>query len=393
MRVAASVLALASCATPPATVASAWGTGTTLPHPELPAVRCCSDPQDPYTFIILGNGMLVRGRADSAAAAFYWASRFDPTLAQPYYGRSVALLLTYGQQVRQDFGDDVWVPVARIPRWRMAVVDSLRLEALARDPFLSAQYDHLLTGRPPFFALAHVRDPAVRGYWMYDFGQTALADSLLGVALTAQPSRARLRQLRARAEYDLGRYDSAAVQLRILLDTLSHRDSSTLALAYASKEMIYYALGYAQAQRGDTAGARLAFENAVTENAAFYPAHSRLAAVAVKRSDVAAAIRELDLALEIAPNDPALLFFHAAVLLDGGDAGRAAVELVKAIDIDPYFAKPYLLLGKAHEARGDMERAAEAYGEYASHERLKEPQRVWAEAYADTLRRRLVKPR
>ena len=337
--------------------------------------------------------MLVRGRADSAAAAFYWASRFDPTLAQPYYGRSVALLLTYARQVKEYFGDDVWVPVAKIPRWRVAVVDSLRHEALARDPFVRAEYDHLLTGRPPFFALSQVRDPATRGYWMYDFGQAALADSLLGVALTAEPGRARLRELRARAEYDLGRYDSAVVQLRVLLDTLSHRDSTTLTLAYPSKEMIYYALGYAQAQRGDTAGARLAFENAIAENAAFYPAHTRLAAVAVQRSDVAAAIRELGVALEIAPNDPALLFFHAAVLLDGGDPGRAAVELVKAIDIDPYFAKPYLMLGKAHEARGDLERAAEAYSDYASRERLKDPQRLWAEAYADTLRRRLEKPR
>lgn len=374
-------------------VASAWGTGTTLPRPARPEVPCCGDPKDPYTFIALGAGMLRRGSADSAAAAFYWASRLDPTLAHPYYARSVALLLTYARPVQEFFGDNVWVPVTKIPVWRLAVIDSLRREALSRDPFLRGEYDHLLTGRPPYLLLAKVRDPAARGYWMYDFGDAAMADSLLGVALTKHPERAHLRELRARAEYELGRYDSAAVQLHILLDTLSHRDSSSLALAYSSKELVYYALGYTEARRGDTTASRLAFENAVDENAAFYAAHSRLAALAINRHDLPAAIHELGTATEIAPNDPTLLFFHAATLLDAGEPGQAAAELLRAVDLDPYFAKPYLLLGKAHEARGDAQRAADAYEEYAAHERLNAPERAWAQAYADTLRTRLAKSR
>lgn len=383
-------LSLAGCTKPPAAVASAWGTGTTLPRPARPDVPRWGDPKDPYTFIGLGARMLMHGRADSAAAAFYWASLVDPTLAEPYYARSVALLLTYARPVEDLYGD-VWEPVTKIPPWRLAVIDSLRREALARDPFLRANYDHLLTGRPPFFALAKVRDPAVRGYWMYEWGALPLADSLLGVALRKKPGRARLREVRARAEYELGRYDSAAVQLHVLLDTLSHRDSSSLALAYSSKELIYYALGYTEAKRGDTTAARIAFEDAIAENAAFYPAHSRLAALAVDRNDVRTASHELELATEVAPDDPTLLFFHAATLLDAGEPGQAAAELLKAIDIDPYFAKPYLFLGKAHEARGDVARAADAYEEYVSHERQNAPERAWAQAYADTLRSRLAK--
>ena len=385
----ALLVALTGCGYTPAMARSAWGTGTTLPHPAQPVIYCCSDPKDPYTFIALGDGMLDRGRADSAAAAFFWASRLDPTMAHPYYARSVALLLTYARQVQQIFTNDIWVPTGTIPRWRAEIIDSLRREALSRDPFLAARYEHLLTGRPPIALLATVGDEAVRGYWLYDIGETAMADSLLGVALAKEPGRAHLREIRARAEYDLGRYDSAAVQLRILLDTLSHRDSSSRALAYTSKEMIYYALGYTHAQRGDTAAARLAFESAIGENAAFYPAHARLATLAVKRSDGATAVRELGLATELAPDDPSLRLFYGAALLDAGSAGRAAVELLKAIDLDPYFAKPYFFLGKAHEARADAARAADAYEEYASRERFNSPERVWAQAYADTLRSRL----
>ena len=384
---------LAGCAKPPATVASAWGTGATLPSPARPQVASGRDPKDPFTFLALGNWMLIRGKADSASAAFFWASRIDPTLAYPYYARSVALLLAYARPEQDFFGAEVWVPAAKIPVWRLVVIDSLRREALARDPFLRPQYDFLLTGRPPFFAVAKARDPAVRGYWMYEYGDLPLADSLLGVALKAKPRLSHLRALRARAEYELGRYDSTVVQLHVLLDTLSHRDSSSLALAYSSKELIYYALGYAEAKRGDTTAARVAFEGAIDENAAFYPAHSRLAALAVNRNDLSAAIRELAVATQVAPDDPTLLFFHAATLIDGGAPDQAAAELQKAIDLDPYFAKPYLLLGKAHEARGDTQRAAEAYDEYAALERLSAPERTWARAYADTLRTRLARTR
>lgn len=335
--------------------------------------------------------MLQRGRADSASAAFYWASRIDPTLGLPYYGRSVALLLSYGHAKRTPTGDNIWVAAGTVPVWRLAVIDSLRREALAREPFMRSLYDHLLTGRPALHSLDDVEDPAVRGYWMYDYGYFARADSLLGLALRQKPDRSQLRELRIRAEYALQRYDSAVAQLHILLDTLSHRDSASLTLAYSSKELIYDALGYAEADRGDTSAARLAFEDAIAENAAFYPAHVRLAALALYRKDRPTALRELALATEIAPDDPTVRFAHGAALLDAGDAQAAAAELQKAIDLDPYFAKPYLYLGKAAEAQDRFTDAARAYDGYAAHARARLPDRAWAQAHADTLRRQTTR--
>ena len=120
------LLVVAGCTTTPPMVSSAWGTGATLPRPARPNAPSWLDPNDPVTFIGLGADMLRRGTADSAAAAFYWASRIDPTLEIPYYGRSVALLLAYGRPVHASFGDDVWIPVAKIPPWRLEVIDSLR---------------------------------------------------------------------------------------------------------------------------------------------------------------------------------------------------------------------------------------------------------------------------
>jgi len=369
-------------------VTSAWGTGDELPRPERPPVAPTRDAKDPLTYLALGDRMIGWGRADSAAAAFYWASRLDPTLAQPYYARSVALLLSYARRRKEQVGAAYWEPTAPIPIARMATIDSLRREALSRNPFLPGSYDHLFTGRPPIFAIARMSDPGARGYWLYDLGQREMADSLLGVALRAKPGLALLREVRARAEYDLGRYDSAAVNLRILLDTLSHRDSSTFRLGYRSKELIYYALGYTEAQRGDTAAARIAFESAIAEDAAFYPAHARLATLATSRGDPATAAAELAIATEIAPNDPSLRFFYGDALLESGSPSRAIVEFLKAIDLDPWFAKPYLYLGKAHESRGDLARAIEAYEEYASRERVNEPARAWATTHAEALRSR-----
>ena len=369
-------------------VASAWGRGPELPKPARPAVLERSDDKDPFAYLELGDRMLARGRADSAAAAFYWASRLDPTIARPYYARSVALLLTYVRPQRDTTGPALWEPKTSIPPSRLATIDSLRREALARDPFLPPSYDHLFTGRPPLGMIARIADPGVRGLLFYDVGRAALADSVLGDALRAEPGRALLREVRARVEYDLGRYDSAAANLRILLDTLSHRDSASFRLSYRSKELVYYALGYAEAQRGDTAAARRAFEGAIGENAAFYPAHARLATLASERADPATAAAELAAATELAPNDASLRFFYGAALLESGSPARAIAALLATIDLDPWFAKPYLYLGKAYEARGDPARAIEAYEEYASRERINEPQRARAMEHAEMLRAR-----
>ena len=377
-----------ACQRTPSMVVSAWGKGPDLPKPARPAVLKRSDEKDPFSYLEVGDRMLGRGRADSAAAAFYWASRLDPTIARPYYARSVALLLTYVRPRRDTTGSALWEPKTSIPPARLMKIDSLRREALARDPFLPPSYDHLFTGRPSLWMIARIADPGVRGLLFYDVGRAALADSLLGVALRAEPGRALLREVRARAEYDLGRYDSAAANLRVLLDTLSHRDSVSLRLTYRSKELMYYALGYAEAQRGDTAGARRAFEDAIGENAAFYPAHARLATLASERGDPVTAAAELAAATELAPNDASLRFFYGAALLESGATARAITALLATIDLDPWFAKPYLYLGKAYEMRGDSTRALEAYEEYASRERMNEPQRARAIEHADQLRAR-----
>ena len=385
-RLACAALLLAGCHYTPPAVASAWGSGAKLPLPQRPELHGDADPQDPDSYIALGDGMLGRGYADSAAAAYYWASRLDPTRAYPYYARSVALFLTYGRQEKGTVVGTVWLRVEDIPRERLAVIDSLRFEALSRDPFLRPRLDYLLTGLPPIGAIIRTRDPAVRGYWEYQLGAWEPADSLLGVALRAHPDRGALRQLRASAEYELGRYDSAAVQLRVLLDTLSRRDSTTLRLAYRSKEMIYYALGQIHVQRGDTAAARIAYESAIVENAAFYPAHLRIAGLASGRGDMTSAIRELAAAVEIAPDDPSLRYFYGVALLAGGAPRQALAQLLRAINLDPWYAKPYFSAGRACELGGDLVCSAEAYTEYAEHEASAVRDREWAKAHADSLR-------
>ena len=286
------VLALVvACHHTPSMVVSAWGKGPELPKPARPAVLKRSDDKDPFAYLEVGDRMLGRGRADSAAAAFYWASLLDPTIARPYYARSVALLLAYVRPQRDTTGAALWEPKTTIPRSRLLTVDSLRGEALARDPFLPPSYDHLFTGRPPI-------------------------------------------------------------------------------------------------SMGDAAAARRAFEDAIGENAAFYPAHARLATLASERGDPVTAAAELAAAIELAPNDPSLRFFYGAALLESSSPDRAIGALLAAIDLDPWFAKPYLYLGKAYETRGDFARAIEAYEEFASRERINDPERLKATAHADLLRAR-----
>ena len=75
------------------------------------------------------------------------------------------------------------------------------------------------------------------------------------------------------------------------------------------------------------------------------------------------AIRELAAAVEIAPDDPSVRYFYGVALLAGGAPRQALAELLRAINLDPWYAKPYFSAGRACELGGDLACAAEAYTE------------------------------
>ena len=325
---------------------------------------------------------------DTAAAAFYWASRLDPWRATPYYERGIALLRAHVKRLRTNATVDPWNKPEQLSVAQAALLDSLNDLAMVRDPFLQRSFDGLIAGAPFSGDIARIRDPAVRGYWLFTRGayDTAVVD--LGKALQKKPDLGPLRIMRAIAFYHLERYDSTAAELDTTLTRVTALEQKKTVVFYRSKAMIHYAMGIALVQKHDE-HAREHFEAALVEDLSFYMAHVRLAGLALERTDTTAALASLSQALDIKDDDPALHYFYG-LILQRRDRPAATKAFTRAVALDPYFAPPHLQLAVAADLRGDTTAAIAAYDRFVSLTASGDPLREKAKGRRETIARKMT---
>src|SRR2546426_12658584 len=76
------------------------------------------------------------------------------------------------------------------------------------------------------------------------------------------------------------------------------------------------------------------------------------------------AISEMDLAVQVKPDDPWVRATNGQTLAQIGRAADAAVQLRKAVDLEPFYPGPYYLLGRVAEMLGKRAEAADDYRGY-----------------------------
>ncbi|HEV8399277.1 MAG TPA: tetratricopeptide repeat protein [Gemmatimonadales bacterium] len=294
-----------------------------------------------------------------ADAAFYWASRLDPSRAEPLLGRWVAFWL-------QDIGRfEAYLnenpKVLRSPAVMRA--DSLYRRALERNPFVPQNLRILpyndLPGR-------WIADLGMQGWLAYAGGDYPRALERFARLIARDPDKhVWTRYYRALAFMPMQQYDSAGAEMRALIATLRRMDTTgTTSAVYESKELVEYGIGLLAFVQGDNAGAQAAFERALQENLGFGPAHMELGDLATTRRDWASAAREYAAAVELAPDDPWLRSRYGAVLASAGRSAEAVDQLWRAIELEPYYADSYLTLGTALEVTGDRAGAIHALEDF-----------------------------
>jgi len=312
-------------------------------------------------------------KLDSAEMALYWASRLDPAWPDPIYARAVGIL----GALRHD-AFETWLrtrsvrAVRRVglaPR-QVQLVDSLQRVAWARNPFLftDLEFHRLAPGRP---------GDLVRAGWLaFASRQFVRAESLFAVALRKHAGDVGLRIYRARALFYLGRWDGAVGELELARDTLQAWSRAELAALLPSTEMLDYAIGIARVQQDDFPAARAAFERALTANLGFYWAHARLSGAAISLGDTAIALAELDMAVQLEDHDPVLRLYYGSILHSMRRFEEAALQLRKAIELDPYYATLYYWLAAAYAAQGRTQEAIAEYRLFGDHAAQADPDRA-----------------
>lgn len=323
-----------------------------LDRPTLPRG---ADPNAWESYFDLGMRLVPR-MPGQAEAAFYWASRLDPSRAEPLYGRWGAFHLKDIGRWERYLADDPRV----LARDDVLRADSLRWRAYRRNPFVHRALDLLLIDQLPG---RWGDDNATRAWMSYGAGNFARAAEQFGRIANRTPRYAFWAVL---ANVSAGRFTEATVHLDSLLARTRREETRRLVRPDESKEMYEYALGLLHAARDNRTEATAALQRALLENLAFYPARMQLGAMALEEGRIAEAVDELQQAAEIAPDDGYLQYRLGEALLQAGNSADAVSALRRASRLEPYYAAVDLLLGTALERTGDTSAATEAYSRYLS---------------------------
>lgn len=347
-------------------------------EPRRPSLAPGADTNSAADYYQHGVRRLRRSPAE-AAAAFYWAARLNPEPADYVYARYVALLLSDEPRLLRYFSGDprAWAD----PQLR--AIDSLMGRALRMDPFLHRRLDDIMqfevartaVARDMRYSGENISDSDLQFLLRYvadrDRGFAAIQDYSTGNFRGAldwwasearrQPANAYLHSLRARAFFLMGAFDSARVAMQRALAIARRGDADSLRFYYESKAAWEYGLGRIYERLADHAAARRAFEQALSEDLSFYPAHIQLGMLHAERGDTAAALREFARAVAVKEDEYLPRMTYAFFLASRGQLDSARAHLDRAIALEPYAAAPRLMLGVVLDTQGNAPGALAAF--------------------------------
>jgi len=345
-------LTLAACALLPR-----LGAAQTAPERHRPPLPAGQDTNSAGAYYAYGMDQLRQSPA-RAADAFYWATRIEPALPEPWLGLSAALSLA---QPTRALGDYL-IGAAYVAKDRQFQhIDSLRYQALIRNPLMYLPLDAVLLeewfsrvtrGELTIQELSSEFGPEMAAWWAYSRGRFNDAIRQYSIAVKRHPKWYGLRADRARAYLPLMQYDSAVAAYNELLGLQQQAEEERLVHVYNSKELVHFTIGRIREAQGDYSAARESYGRSLTENLGFYPAHLALARLDLATGDSTAAQAEFDQTIQIDSRD-AVAHYEYGVLLFMLKRYEAATEqFQQAVDDEPYFAKPYFPLAYLRESEG-----------------------------------------
>lgn len=356
-----------------------------------------ADTNQAAAYYSYGLSMLQQD-PQKAADAFYWASRIDPAWAQPLYAGRIAFLMG---------SDDPFVigymdgnrNYTRSKEARR--IDSLELRARMLDPFMERDLDKDLQLRymRALYDEAQKSDGGaddrtqtlrfqyyVERYWRTDAppgmkAELAVSEHRLPDALNLyrealsqdRDHRAEIHEARARIFYVMGNGDSARAEMEQAIAKLREKDAKDFVWLYESKAVLEHFIGLTYERQNQIGPAREAYGRALQEDLSYYPAHIRLGTIALSAGDTATALSEMDLAAQINNDEPVLQATYGTILAQAGHIPEAQQHLHRSVELDPFYANPYYVMGRIDEFAGKPSDAAGDYRAYLGHTRAQDP--------------------
>ena len=334
--------------------------------PRRPKVEADMDTNEAQAYLLVGQHQLEK-QPELAKAAFYWASRIDPGSAAAYYGLQVATTLAEDGLVRMRWQG------ARNERDRAdrRALDSLGMRAELLDPFLQPTLERTLIARtaevygvtPQALGsyLAKLGDLAFAQISMYDGRYDVALESYAKLLKRENAGKSFYHAMRGRLFQYVGNVDSAVGSLKLAITEAKKVEDTALVRFYQPKARYLYQMGWLYESQDRSNEARDAYGQALVEDLSFYPAHQRLALLALAQGDTTTAISEFDIAVQAGTHDVVLRVQYAYALAATRKLAEASQQIQQVIAKEPYYADPYLMLARLYEATQMGDLATESY--------------------------------
>jgi tetratricopeptide (TPR) repeat protein len=364
--------------------------------PKRPKLEASADTNDARAYVDFGFKKFDDDPG-AAANAFYWAARLNPDNAEAYYARRAALIVDDKRMLA------TYIDGSRREREslkQLRALDSLELRAQLLNPFLYRRLEARMfneyirqlnsdnPGDQPGAAQLHYfintylqkSDVSTRAWVAYSDGNFDDALEQYATAMKGDKTPAATHLERARIFGMRAQTDSAIAEFKSALDELRKKDAKSLVFVYNSKAAIEHSIGMLLESHDRAAEAREAYGRALQEDVSFYPAHLRLGMLALGAKDTTTAVSELDLAVQIAGDEPYVRYVAGYTLAALGHRTEALAQINKAIEIDPFYALPYITAADLLEKSGDHAAAKQTYQLYLKRAPKADPQRADVEA-------------
>ena len=363
------------------------------PRPKLYAGADTNDARLYYQYGVIS----LDDKPTESVRAFYWASKIDPSSADALYALHTAKMMAMSPDELGRFLD--YSPRNRSPEY--LAIDSLLFRAYTLNPFLTRSMERRIAQRAieanivhqnPNVDRARLNDAILaRMQAMRNTAPLEAADGRLGEALTEYAKELKYKGFskddrddvagyihaeRSLLFYRLSNLDSARAEMVLAVQMMRARDDDKKksVVFYISKAMYEHLIGVMDERLGDVDGARKSYAQALEEDLSYYGAHRSLAELDIAKGDTANALLEMDLAVQLQPNDPVLRFGYAKMLVTAHRDGDAAAQLVKSIAADPYYPAPHLLLARIADIEQYTDDAVHEYQQYVALSPTSDPQ-------------------
>jgi tetratricopeptide (TPR) repeat protein len=367
--------------------------------PTRPRLDPGADTNDARSYYQYGVRMLD-DKPDESVRAFYWASRIDPSSGEVLYAMRTAGLMAMSSDGLVDYLEHS----SKKRKPEFLALDSLLYRAYTINPFLYRSLDQSLTRRIleaeirnenpgvdgaelNLFILRVMQDARQTAWQSYAHAQFPEALQQYAKQLTTlektktkrnkrehEDDASEIHAERARIFYLIGNMDSSLTEMSAAIQGLSERDAKETVVLYESKAMYDQSIGMIHEKAKHPDLAREAYAHALEEDLSYYSAHARMASLQLASGDTANAISEMELAVQLQPNDPVLLYSYATTLIRARRDGEAATQLGKSVAADSFYAQPHMLLARMADVEQYTEEAVKEYRQFLSLAARSDPQ-------------------